>query len=52
MLLLVAVERMRYEEIAALLRVPVLTVIARLKRARDSMRGADMSSERDEQKRN
>ena len=52
MLLLVAVERMRYEEIAALLRVPVLTVIARLKRARDSMRGADIGLERDEQLRN
>jgi RNA polymerase sigma-70 factor (ECF subfamily) len=37
-LLLVAVERMRYEEIAELLQVPVSTVIARLKRARDLMR--------------
>jgi RNA polymerase sigma-70 factor (ECF subfamily) len=37
-LLLVAVERMRYEEIAELLRVPVSTVMARLKRARDFMR--------------
>ena len=37
-LLLVAVEGMRYEEIAELLHVPVSTVIARLKRARDFMR--------------
>jgi len=37
-LLLVAVERMRYEEIAELLHVPVSTVIARLKRARGFMR--------------
>jgi len=39
-LLLVAVEGMRYEEIAELLRVPVSTVMARLKRARDFMRTA------------
>lgn len=44
-LLLVAVERMRYEEIAALLHVPVSTVIARLKRARDLMRGAGIGSQ-------
>jgi len=40
-LLLVAVERMRYDEIATLLQVPVSTIMARLKRARDMIRGAD-----------
>jgi len=42
-LLLVAVERMHYDEIASVLRVPVSTVMARLKRARDQMRAADLS---------
>ena len=51
-LLLVAVERMRYDEIAAVLRVPVSTIMARLKCARDYMRGTDTSSEQTEQKRN
>ena len=37
-LLLVAVERMRYEEVAQLLHVPESTVMTRLKRARDLMR--------------
>jgi RNA polymerase sigma-70 factor (ECF subfamily) len=49
-LLLVAVERMRYDEIAAVLRVPVSTVIARLKRARDCMHRADISSLQNEQR--
>ena len=51
-LLLVAVERMPYAEIAALLEVPVSTVIARLKRARDSMRCADIRSEQNGKIRN
>ena len=37
-LLLVAVEGMRYQEVADLLHVPVSTLLARLKRARDAMR--------------
>ncbi len=40
-LFLVAVEGMAYEEVAGVLRVPVATVIARLKRARDRVRAAD-----------
>jgi len=39
-LLFVAVEAMRYEDIAELLNVPLSTVMARLKRARDLMRGS------------
>jgi len=42
-LLLVAVERMGYEEIAELLQVPVSTVMVRLKRARAFLRPADDS---------
>jgi RNA polymerase sigma-70 factor (ECF subfamily) len=37
-LLLVAVEAMRYEDIAELLNIPLSTVMARLKHARDLMR--------------
>ena len=44
-LLLVAVEGMHYDEIAGVLHVPVSTVMARLKRARDRMRAADLSFE-------
>jgi RNA polymerase sigma-70 factor, ECF subfamily len=39
-LLLVAVERMTYEEVAYVLYVPLATVIIRLRRARDLMRAA------------
>lgn len=42
-LLLVAVEGMAYEEIAGVLGVPLATVVARLKRARDLVRAADSS---------
>jgi RNA polymerase sigma-70 factor (ECF subfamily) len=43
-LFLVAVEGMAYEEIADLLRVPLATVIARLKRARDLVRSTDATA--------
>lgn len=46
-LLLVAVERMSYEEIASLVRAPVSTVMTRLKRARDVMRAVDIRSDRE-----
>jgi len=41
-LLLVAVEGMRYEEIAELLQVPLSTVMARLKRGRDFLRAVGL----------
>lgn len=43
-LFLVAVEGMAYDEIADLLRVPLATVIARLKRARDLVRTTDAAA--------
>ena len=39
-LVLVAVERMSYEDVAALLAVPIATVLARLTQARESLRSA------------
>jgi RNA polymerase sigma-70 factor (ECF subfamily) len=39
-LVLVAVERMSYEDIAALLAVPLATVLARLTQARASLRSS------------
>jgi|SRR5215813_5067621 len=50
-LLLVAVEGMRYEEIAEVLRVPVSTVMARLKRGRDFLRAVDLGLLQNEQNR-
>lgn len=50
-LLLVAVEGMRYEEIADVLHVPVSTVMARLKRGRDFLRAVDSGLRQSEQHR-
>jgi DNA-directed RNA polymerase specialized sigma24 family protein len=40
----VAVERMSYTEVAALLRLPVATVIARLSQAREALRSSASKS--------
>jgi RNA polymerase sigma-70 factor (ECF subfamily) len=40
-LILVAVERLSYEETATLLRVPVATVFARLVQAREALRSLE-----------
>jgi RNA polymerase sigma-70 factor (ECF subfamily) len=44
-LVLVAVERMSYIDIAALLRLPVATVIARLSHAREALRSSAPKAE-------
>lgn len=43
-LVLVAVEQMSYTEIAALLRLPIATVIARLSHAREALRSRTPAS--------
>lgn len=50
-LLLVAVEGMRYEEIAEVLQVSVSTVLARLKRGRDFLRAVDSGLRQNDQSR-
>lgn len=45
-LLLVVLERMRYDEVAEILEVPVATALARLTRARDALRIAFNGSQR------
>jgi RNA polymerase sigma-70 factor (ECF subfamily) len=49
-LLFVAVEGMRYEEIAEVLQVSVSTVLARLKRGRDFLRAVDLGLRQNERR--